>query len=67
MSHPRLESLEIDHDPALCDFLDGICDEIWGAEPPGIRGNRPPPHYLADRSGGVSGLQRIGPVGQVSL
>lgn len=66
-SNPRLESLEIDHDPALCDFLDGICDDIWGAEPPGIRGDRRPPTYLASRAGGVTSIGSMPRVGQVQL
>lgn len=65
-SNPRLESLEIDNDPDLCDFLDGICDEIWDHEPPGIRGDRPPPHYLKSRAGGVTTIGTIAELGTVT-
>lgn len=40
---------------------------IWGAEPPGIRGDRRPPTYLASRAGGVTSIGSITGVGQVRL
>lgn len=37
--NPRLEHLEVGHDPALARFLTGIVDDIWATEPPGIDGS----------------------------
>lgn len=66
-ANPRLESLEIDHDPALCDFLDGICDTIWNHEPPGLGNDQRPPTYLAARAGEVTGIGFTSNVGELSL
>lgn len=64
-SNPRLESLEVDHDPDLCGFLDGIVDEIWAGEPPGIQQNKPPPHYLAHQNHGIPGLGPVTGIGAI--
>jgi len=31
--NPRLESFEVGHDPALCEFLTGALDQIWQRQP----------------------------------
>lgn len=31
--NPRLESFEVGHDPALCEFLTGALDQIWERQP----------------------------------
>lgn len=36
--NPRLEHLEVGHDQNLAAFLNGIVDEIWASEPPGVDG-----------------------------
>lgn len=37
--NPRLEHLEVGHDPTLAQFLADIVDDIWASEPPGIDGS----------------------------
>jgi hypothetical protein len=46
--NPRLEHLEVGHDPVLTGFLTGIVDEIWASEPPGLGNTRGTPDIGGD-------------------
>ncbi len=60
--NPRLEHLEVGHDPSLAAFLTGIVDEIWASEPPGLAGARSLPsidHSDDPTVTSVSGLGQV--------
>ena len=35
-TNPRLETLEVSDDPALCDFLTGVVDDLFAEQDPGV-------------------------------
>jgi hypothetical protein len=64
--NPRLEHLEVGHDPDLVRFLTGVVDEIWASEPPGLTGARTTPH-LAGSDDPIQGWGSVTGLGSVTL
>lgn len=42
-NNPRLETFEVSDDPVMADFLDGIFDEVFAGQPPGVMNGELPP------------------------
>lgn len=60
--NPRLEHLEVGHDPSLAQFLEGIVDEIWANEPPGMAGARNTPGIRRSDDPTVTSVSGLGSV-----
>jgi len=60
--NPRLEHLEVGHDPSLAAFLGGIVDEIWASEPPGLAGARSLPSITRSDDPSVTSVSGLGQV-----
>lgn len=60
--NPRLEHLEVGHDPSLAAFLGEIVDEIWASEPPGLAGARNLPSIARSDDASVTSVSSLGQV-----
>ena len=54
--NPRLETIEVSDSPPFADFLDGMFDEVFAGQPPGVmKGELPPVRPLAGIEAGRGG------------